>query len=87
MLPIAAMGTLLAAWLVAVAACLGIGLLGFRLAGVREVDVDRGFQAFWIGFALVLWLLQIWHLLLPVSPVAGAVLLCGPVIDAQGRYE
>jgi hypothetical protein len=90
-LPIAAMGTLLAGWLVAVAACLGIGLLGFRLAGVREVDVDRGFQAFWIGFALVLWLLQIWHLLLPVSPVAGAVLLClgctGLWLGARLRFE
>jgi len=68
------MGILLLAWGLAFVACMGLGLLGTRVLGVRELDADRGFQAFWIGLALALFALQVWHLVLPVTPVTAGLL-------------
>ena len=74
---ILAMGTVLVLWAITVAACQGWAFLLLRLTGRELASLAGGFQLFWIGFAVQLGLLQIWHLFWPVDWLATAVLLGG----------
>jgi hypothetical protein len=67
---------ILATWIVLFAAFAGIGLLFRRAYRLREdADPDEWFIAFWVGFALVLLLLQVWHFARPVSAATLAIVL------------
>lgn len=79
----AALSLVWSAWLLAAAGCTGIGLLWQRAwrtplpgdgAG-GSGGADRLAMAFWIGLALAIAALQVWHFALPVGPAAAAGLL------------
>ena len=61
---------ILVTW-VAVAGCfIGLGLALQKRYGITNVDNARLLDAFWVGFALVICVLQIWHLFLPITGVS-----------------
>src|SRR5689334_590468 len=67
-------GYILLVWSILFVVFTGIGLLAQYLFKRRTGTIDTFFNAFWIGFALTIAGLQLWHLLLPVQ--AGAFLVC-----------
>src|SRR5262249_9520587 len=72
-----AMGSVVVAWSALVLVLIGLGLLLRRAVGLRaEVASDR-FADFWIGWAVLVAMLQLWHLCLPVDgrALADAALL------------
>lgn len=70
-----ALGLILAAWLLSIGGCIGLGLLWQRAWGVHTHGGERIFAAFWIGLALAMGALQLWHFLVPVNLAAAACLL------------
>ena len=71
----AGMLAILGTWLVLLAAFCGIGFVAQRLAGVRAGSAERVLCAFWLGWAIVVVLLQFWHLVAPVNEVTFLVLV------------
>lgn len=57
----------LAAWALAAVTLLGIGLLERRVFGSPVHEARDLWSVFWTGWALLLGLLQVWHLFLPVD--------------------
>ena len=57
----------LAAWAVVAAVLLGLGLLERRLFGPPLQRAGELWQVFWVGWAVLLSGLQLWHLVLPVD--------------------
>jgi hypothetical protein len=51
-----------ATWLVLVAVLCGIGLAIERLFGFKRVSAELALTAFWLGWAFVVTLVQVWHL-------------------------
>jgi hypothetical protein len=49
------------------AAFIGIGLSIRRLFHLRSIDLDRCLSAFWVGFAVTVGFLQIWHLFFAIG--------------------
>ena len=70
-----ALALVLTAWLLCVAGCAGLGLLWQRVWRSPREGGDRLFLAFWIGLALAIAVLQLWHFALPVGPAAATLLL------------
>lgn len=62
-------------WAVLAVTLTGIGLLYRRRTTRSSLDALELLWAFWTGFALVLFFLQLWHLVRPVSAGALAVVL------------
>jgi len=63
----------LTAWMVIGLALIGIGLLFHRLGRAPVTTVESLLQSFWLGWALLLLLLQLWHFFLPVGRRAAVV--------------
>jgi hypothetical protein len=86
-----ALGAVLLTWAIVYAALVGIGLAVRRWvdADVDTADQGRGADAlsdaFWVGFAAVLLLLQLWHLVRPVDAVATALVLGGGLAAFAAR--
>jgi len=72
---------ILSAWATSALVCVGLGLAGYRALGTRSFDADRLLMAFWVGLALALWALQIWHFFLPVSGLTALVLLTAGIVS------
>lgn len=72
-------GTLciLLSFVLVIAAFIGIGLALRRAFGLRQVRLDDCFQAFWMGFAVVILALILWNFFFPVGGAALAVVLAG----------
>lgn len=49
---------------------MGIGLLGRRAFGLRSLDVNNCFAAFWMGFSGVILFMMLWNFAFPISGVA-----------------
>lgn len=65
-------------WLILFAAFVGLGLALLKVTGsIDTVDSEQLFNSFWLGWCLVLLMLQIWHLLFPVDflPICLVLLL------------
>ena len=70
----------------------GLGLLLRRAFGLRHATLDDCFLAFWMGFALAITFLMLWHFALPVgsaplaivgaSGIAGLVMVRSDVTEA-----
>ncbi|MGH7540372.1 MAG: LIC_10190 family membrane protein, partial [Gemmatimonadota bacterium] len=73
---LAATAAIVGTQLVLATAFVGIGLLFRRGFGVRRIEWDDLFSSFWIGFSLVLLLLQLWSFRFPVG-IAALVLVLG----------
>jgi hypothetical protein len=73
--------TIVLAWIFIGASCLGIGLLLRRLFQSAPLQALDLFVAFWVGWAGLLALLQVWHLLLPISAVTQ---LLAAILGAAG---
>lgn len=59
---------ILVTWAVVASLLTGVGLAAARLVtGPRPVHADRVFVAFWLGYATVIGLLQLWHFVLPIQ--------------------
>jgi hypothetical protein len=58
---------ILATWVVVAAVCVGFGLLERRFFGPPVDRTDDLFTSFWMGWALLLASLQVWHIFLPVD--------------------
>lgn len=72
---VGALGALLATWALLWATLAGIGLVAQRLAtGQRPSPADLG-DGVWIGYAGTVLLLQLWHLVLPVTGWATVLLM------------
>jgi len=56
-----------ASWILLLVSFCSIGFSAQRLFGFREVHSESTQNAFWIGWCLVLMLLQLWHLVAPVD--------------------
>lgn len=72
-----AMLLVLGAWLAVVLLCSGLGLLLRRACGLQVQGLEACLESFWLGWALVVLCLQIWHLFLPIGAGAWAVLAAG----------
>lgn len=77
---------IVAIWLLAIAALVGLGLPLRRRLGVagHRLSADGLFDAFWLGFAVALALLQVAHLALPVDGRATLLLL---ILGAAGWWS
>src|SRR3982751_2672589 len=69
-------------WALLYGSLLGFGLAGRRwMAGRGVPNGERGAHAlsdaFWLGYAIVLLALQLWHLALPVSTAATILMVGG----------
>src|SRR5438045_1942196 len=64
---IEAMVTVLAAWLILFCVIVGLGQFVRRLFGLRSESLQAWFAAFWIGYAVVITALQLWHFVLPID--------------------
>ncbi len=55
-------------WMIAFGVIAGLGMLVRQFGlGVRTRDFDGWFEAFWLGYAVLIAALQIWHLVLPID--------------------
>ena len=70
---------ILLTWITQTAALLGLGLALRRLLRLQTSGAEACFQSFWLGWAFTLAFLQVWHLGLPVSATATALLLVAGV--------
>lgn len=70
----ASMGTILATWVILSAVMVGVGLAVRRAFGSLRIDGDSLWQDFWMGLAVCLLLLQVWHFLLPINWLPLAIL-------------
>ena len=59
--------SVLAIWIVVSVAFVGLGFGVKQLFGLRLVNLDQCFTAFWMGFSLAILFLQVWHLAFAVS--------------------
>jgi hypothetical protein len=66
---------ILAAFVIMVAAIVGIGLVIRRALGLVDVDLDGVFLAFWTGYGVALLVLILWSLVLPVGVPALIVIV------------
>ena len=66
---LAALPLIFAVWTAIFACCLGWGALARGLAGKKSPAADGTdvFECFWLGLALLLAALQVWHLFLPID--------------------
>jgi hypothetical protein len=64
---LSAMGLVAACWVAMILVFQGLGLGLQRLAGTKTIDTDHLLMSFWAGFALLIGILQVWHLFLPVG--------------------
>ena len=71
---LAAMAVVLFSWCLLIIAFCGLGYAIFAIFRF-ELEDDRFFYAFWTGFCLVLFFLQLWHLALPVNEKALLLIL------------
>lgn len=72
LLPLAA---LIVSWVFLSFIFSGVGLLGFRVLGKTVTHLSDLLDAFWIGWAVIIAVLQIWHLFSPVNWMIGLVIL------------
>ncbi|MBV6521931.1 MAG: hypothetical protein MNPFHGCM_02075 [Gemmatimonadaceae bacterium] len=70
---IASHSAIIATWALVALMLTGIGLLYRRFFTPRELDAQEMLLAFWTGFAGLLLVLQVWHLLFAVNAAAVAV--------------
>ena len=68
-----AMGIVAIGWLLSGAVLIGVGLGIRRGFGIRELTTTGLMDAFWLGLAAVIALLQLWHLALPISSATAAI--------------
>jgi hypothetical protein len=70
---------------------IGLGLWFQKLFGASPINVDRILTAFWVGFAIAVCFLQVWHLFLAVTGYALAILtaaaIAGIAWNADGLAE
>src|SRR5450631_106715 len=64
---ITAMCIVIAAWVVLFCVIAGLGQFVRQAFGLRGGNLAGWFAAFWIGFAVVIGALQLWHLALPLD--------------------
>lgn len=64
---LSAMGLVAACWAAMILVFQGLGLGLQRLTGTKTIDTDHLLMSFWAGFALLIGILQVWHLFLPVG--------------------
>ena len=78
--------TICLTWVVLFLALSGLGFIGFRFCRLSDSEVERVFDAFWLGFVLLIATLQLWHLWAPIGLAAfvciGTVGLTGAGIHA-----
>jgi len=72
---IVATGSVLLAWTIASLVFVSFGLAVSRLFGVARTTGRHLLAAFWLGFAIVVLVLQIWHLWLPVDGVCAGIIM------------
>lgn len=68
------MFSILAAWIFLWLAISGLGLLLLRLIAVEIKSTEVFFAAFWLGWSLILAVLQIWHFFAPVNTIIFSLL-------------
>ena len=66
--------TIVTLWALLYGVFMGVGLLTLRLCRVRAVTAELLLNAFWIGYGVVIGILQLWHLVLPVNAHALALI-------------
>jgi hypothetical protein len=71
---VAGSASILVTWLILILALLGIGLM-VRRAFNLAMTTEGLFGSFWLGLALTVLLLQLWHLVLPITAVTLTVVL------------
>src|SRR5262249_32838554 len=64
---IEAMLTVLVAWLILFCVIAGLGQFVRRLFGVCSRSLEAWFGAFWVGYAVAIAALQLWHFVLPID--------------------
>lgn len=88
---LAAMAKIWLMWLVYGAIFIGIGASVRRVYGLRLHRVLDWIIAFWVGWAMSLGILQLWHLFLPINVSAFALLaaagLCGLGFNAPDMWH
>lgn len=72
---LAEMLRVLLAWAVLTPALIGIGLATYRLLRFRTTTAQHLLLAFWLGWVLVVGVLQLWHLFAPIQTAATLLVL------------
>jgi hypothetical protein len=79
---------ILKAWAVIGVALIGLGLLFRRLSRAPAASVEDVIESFWLGWALLLLLLQLWHFFLPVDQRAAiAAVVIGVIGVVAGGWR
>src|SRR5258705_8138378 len=78
------------AWLLLLVTCTSVGLYVQQRFFKRTINWEAGFEAFWIGWALCIVMLQFWHFVLPINQLTLLVfsliaLVCGFLIRTSLR--
>ena len=69
------MGSILATQILIALALTGVGFIALRAAGHRPSDSRTCLLATWLGFAVVLQFLSVWHFFAPVTSAPGLAVL------------
>lgn len=72
---ISAMSLVIISWFILFCLFSGLGFVFLRIIGIRPDSGTRWLEAFWMGWALSLLILQLWHLAFPVDGTIFLLLL------------
>ncbi|MFC1706212.1 LIC_10190 family membrane protein [Planctomycetota bacterium] len=77
---LAAMTTVVAAWLFLTVMLVGLGLLGRRLLGFVTTGFEMILWLFWLGWGMLILVLQIWHLFQRVNGLVFLLLIVAAAV-------
>ena len=82
---------ILLTWIILIPIFVGLGLLSIHFIGRHSNDFEIIFLSFWIGWAISLAFLQIWHFFLPVNGITLIVFMvisiCGWILYSRSILQ
>ncbi len=72
-----AMLSIVLVWMILLVIFLGLGLLVRKIFTLPPLDFEGVFESLWIGWITMLFLIQLWHLFIPVN--ISLILIMGAI--------
>lgn len=82
-----AMFLVLSSWVYLFCIFVGLGFSFRRSFGLRLLDVENLFTSFWLGWALAIFFLQLWHFYFPVDSSVFALISIGGMLGLLSNYK
>ena len=85
------MAYILIPWIFIIAIFSGIGFFWRRAFGLRKITIEACFQAFWLGYASAIMVLQLWHFWFKVDVFALVLIvligISGLIWNSRNLYQ